>query len=203
MSIFPIELITLIVNNLERCQVLNLDHNSWTARTRRCIEDMRNVRLVCRSLCQADLPLFGRVLSDKPYALTPGSLAHLFALSTNPRLSGKIQTLVFKDCYFFNPDGDPDFKELICRCRVYLPTDTRKVFRRIVDAFRHSFLEYEMLQDQFWADRGELKMLLNDSVREVFKEKCFGFPSSADKGLPRLCHGLAGNISLTPIRLIL
>lgn len=96
----PLEITTAIVNHLECCE-LDYDFNKsiWPIHTRDCIRNVQKARLISRDFLNGSAQLFGKLLSNTVFTLTPKCLQFLDHLSLNAELSSSIRTLTFGSTY--------------------------------------------------------------------------------------------------------
>lgn len=96
----PVEITTAIVKFLE-CYELDYDFNRcvWPIHTKDCIRNVQKARLISRDFLYGSAQLFGKLLSDTVFTLTPKCLEFLDGLSQNVELSSSIRTLTFGSTY--------------------------------------------------------------------------------------------------------
>ncbi|TID22102.1 hypothetical protein E2P81_ATG11212 [Venturia nashicola] len=96
----PLEIATAVVNHLECCELdYNFNRSVWPIHTQDCIRNVQKARLISRDFLHGSALLFGKLLSNTVFTLTPKCLDFLDQLSQNAELSSYIRTLTFGSTY--------------------------------------------------------------------------------------------------------
>lgn len=104
----PLEVLELIVNGLERCQLVNDNSGKrWPMYSEASTQDIRNVRLTHSTLRDAAWPALGRVLGSSIFSITPISLKTLMTIAEHKQLHNKVTTLKLSDAFIQIPSDNP------------------------------------------------------------------------------------------------